>query len=183
METYQAVLGGDVRRLEQDLPNVQHYYVFQILPTRAAWAEETARATCCARQQRTLPRPLLQPEHHVHARQSGRRRLPFPAGGWAEFARLIQPLIERDHYGKVPAASITRQSPARFVCGMPKTRSLWSLDQPVVWADTLVGEFYLDGQKDRIASWSVSGNVLTLTLKEPSTATKITTQGGCVESG
>ena len=44
----------------------------------------------------------------------------------------------------------------------------------MVWADTLVGQFYLDGEKDRIASGSVSGNVLTLTLKEASTATKIT---------
>ena len=25
----------------------------------------------------------------------------FPLAGWAEFARLIQPLIERHHYGKV----------------------------------------------------------------------------------
>jgi hypothetical protein len=44
----------------------------------------------------------------------------------------------------------------------------------VVWNDTLAGQFYLDGEKDKVASGSVTGNVLTLKLKEPSTATKIT---------
>ena len=31
----------------------------------------------------------------------------FPLEGWTEFARMIQPLIERDFYGKKPAESIT----------------------------------------------------------------------------
>jgi hypothetical protein len=38
----------------------------------------------------------------------------------------------------------------------------------------LIGQFYLDGEKDKVASGSVKGNVLTLKLKEPGTATKIT---------
>ena len=47
-------------------------------------------------------------------------------------------------------------------------------DQPVIWANTLAGQFYLDGEKDKVASGSVSGNVLTLKLKEASAAQKIT---------
>ena len=47
-------------------------------------------------------------------------------------------------------------------------------DQPVVWADHLVSQFYVDGENDKIASGSVSGSVLTLKLKEPTAATKIT---------
>jgi len=99
----------------------------------------------------------------------------FPLVGWAEFARLVQPLIERDHYGKVPAASITPPNlrHASYAGGAKDTIAL-EFDQPVVWVDTLAGQFYLDGEKDQVASGAVSGNVLTLKLKEPSVATKIT---------
>ena len=44
----------------------------------------------------------------------------------------------------------------------------------MIWNDTLSGQFYLDGEKDKVASGSVSGNVLTLKLKEASTAKTIT---------
>ena len=47
-------------------------------------------------------------------------------------------------------------------------------DQPIVWTDALTGQFYLDGEKDKVASGAVSGNVLTLTLKAPAAATKLT---------
>ena len=99
----------------------------------------------------------------------------FPLTGWAEFARLIQPLIERDHYGKVPAASVTAPNlrQAAYAGGAKDTITL-EFDQPVVWTDALAGQFYLDGEKDKVASGSVTGNVLTLKLKEPSSATKVT---------
>ena len=47
-------------------------------------------------------------------------------------------------------------------------------DQPVVWKDSLVSEFLLDGEKGKVASGVVSGNQLTLKLKEPMQAAKIT---------
>ena len=47
-------------------------------------------------------------------------------------------------------------------------------DQPIVWADALVGQFYPDGEKDKVASGSVVGNGLTLKLSAPSEATRIT---------
>ena len=46
-------------------------------------------------------------------------------------------------------------------------------DQPVVWEDSLVDEFRLDGEKGKVVSGSVSGNVLTLRLKAPVQATSI----------
>ena len=97
----------------------------------------------------------------------------FPLVGWAEFARLIQPLIERDNYGKTPTVSITAPNLRKASYATKDTIAL-EFDQPVVWADSLVSQFYLDGEKDKVASGSVAGNVLTLKLKEPSTATKIT---------
>ena len=50
----------------------------------------------------------------------------FPAAGYAEFARLICPLLERDFYGKAPAAPITPPNLKRaFVCsGVPKPANM-----------------------------------------------------------
>ena len=47
-------------------------------------------------------------------------------------------------------------------------------DQPVIWKETLAGQFYLGDEKDTIASGSVSGRVLTLTLKRSTTSKQIT---------
>ena len=47
-------------------------------------------------------------------------------------------------------------------------------DQPVMWLDSLAGQFYLDEDKDMVANGSVNGNVITLQLKTPATAGKIT---------
>ena len=97
----------------------------------------------------------------------------FPLTGWAEFARLVQPLIERDFYGKKFPAPIT---PPNLLHASYATKDTVSLefDQPVVWAEALAGQFYLDGEKDQVAAGNVSGNVLTLKLKAASTAQTIT---------
>jgi hypothetical protein len=99
----------------------------------------------------------------------------FPLAGWAEFAHLIQPVIERDNYGKSAAIPVTPPNlrHASFVGNTKDTIAL-EFDQVVVWDDVLAGQFYLDGQKDKVASGHVAGNVLTLKLKEASTAQKIT---------
>ncbi|MDX1946333.1 MAG: hypothetical protein SFU86_13110, partial [Pirellulaceae bacterium] len=47
-------------------------------------------------------------------------------------------------------------------------------DQPVRWNDALATQFYLDGAAGQIAGGSVAGKVLTLRLKEPTSAKTIT---------
>ena len=95
--------------------------------------------------------------------------------GWAEFARLIQPLIERDNYGKTPTASITAPNLKQaYYTGGVKDAIALEFDQAVRWTDSLAGQFYLDGIADQVVSGTVSGNVLTLNLKTASAAKKIT---------
>ena len=99
----------------------------------------------------------------------------YPLIGWSEFARLIQPLIERDFYGKMLGTSITVPNLKRaYFNGNAKDAIALEFNQPVVWNDSLINEFYLDGAKGMVVSGTVSGNVVTLKLKEPSTARKIT---------
>ena len=99
----------------------------------------------------------------------------YPLGGWAEFARMVQPIIERDHYGLKPTKPITAANLRKATYATQDTIAL-EFDQLVVWADALAGQFYLDGEKDKVASGSVTGNVLTLKLKgkEASAAQRIT---------
>ena len=47
-------------------------------------------------------------------------------------------------------------------------------DQPVKWDDTLASQFYLDGEKGKVASGRVAGKVVTLKLAAPSSAKTIT---------
>ena len=100
----------------------------------------------------------------------------YPLAGWAEFARLIQPLIERDHYGKASAVAITPPESAKGLLHQQQEemRSRWSSTSRWLWRDSLASQFYLDGAAGKVASGAVSGNVLTLKLKDASTARKIT---------
>ncbi|MEI6234385.1 MAG: DUF2341 domain-containing protein [Planctomycetota bacterium] len=174
-ETYQPLFVEMSAGWKQDFPNVQHYYVFQIWPNSCSMGGRLGSGDMLREKQRTLP----QLYSHMSIMSTLGVRPPgpchFPLVGWSEFARLIQPLIERDHYGKAPAASITPPNlkSATYV-GAAKDAITLEFDQPVIWADTLAGQFYLDGEKDKVASGSVAGNVLTLKLKGASTAKNIT---------
>jgi hypothetical protein len=157
---------------KRDFPNLQHTYVFQIWPNSCSMAGNGGGGDRIREIQRTLPRLYsnlsvmstlgIQPPGGCH----------FPLAGWAEFARLIQPLIERDLHGKAPTGPITPPNLVKATSSGKDTIEV-EFDQPVGWADLLAGQFYLDGEKDKVASGSVQGNVLKLKLKEPGTATKI----------
>ena len=47
-------------------------------------------------------------------------------------------------------------------------------DQRLVWKNTLINQFYLDDAGEQVASGTVSGNVVTLQLKQRSAARTIT---------
>lgn len=160
---------------KQDFPNLQHYYVFQIWPNACSMAGDSGAGDRIREIQRTLPRLYsnlsvmstlgIKPPGGCH----------FPLVGWAEFARLIQPLIERDHYGKrfaepITPANLTRAHYTRAA----QDEIALEFDQPVIWLPSLGSQINLDGDNGRIASGAVSGNVLILKLKAPATARTIT---------
>ncbi len=160
---------------KQDFPNIQHYYIFQIWPNSCSMGGKTGGGDMIREKQRTLPRLFSNMDCMSTLGIKPAGPCHYPLAGWSEFARLMLPLIERDNYGKAPTASITAPNlkQASFAGGSKDTIAL-EFDQPVVWNDSLISEFYLDGANGMVASGSVSGNVVTLKLKEPSTAKKIT---------
>ena len=159
---------------KQDYPNIGHYYVFQIWPKSCAMgingSDNHLREV-----QRTLPSAFstmsimstlgIEPPGGCH----------YPPEGYAEIARLICPLVERDNYGKIFPGSITAPNLRRayFTSGA-KDEIAMEFDQPVKWDNALASQFYLDGEKGQAASGSVTGNVVTLKLAAPSGAKTIT---------
>lgn len=171
-ESYQRQFVEMAAAWKQDFPNVRQYYVFQIWPNACAMGGKDGAGDRLRERQRTLSR--LFSNLHLLSTLDVRPAdgCHFPLKGWAEFARRVQPLIERDHHGQAPAGPLT--SPDLRRASAADGAIVLEFDQPVVWTDALVGQFYLDGQKGKIASGRVAGNVLTLALKEPLAAKTIT---------
>lgn len=173
-ETYRQYFIELAAAWKQDYPNIQHYYVFQIWPKACAMGSNGSDNRL-REVQRTLPTAFsnlsvmstlgIDPPGGCH----------FPAAGYAEFARLICPLIERDHYWKVTTTSITPPNLQRaYFTGEKKDEIVLEFDQPVKWDDKLAGQFYLDGEKGQVASGAASRNSVTLKLSGASKARKIT---------
>jgi hypothetical protein len=98
----------------------------------------------------------------------------YPAAGYAEIARLICPLVERDNYRKAFSSSITPPNLIRAYYGSDrKDEIVLEFDQPVKWDDTLAGQFYLDGEKGKVTSGVGNEIFLTLKLSHASAAKRI----------
>ncbi len=173
-ETYRQYFIDLAAAWKQDFPNLQHYYLFQIWPKACAMGVKGSD-NMLREVQRSLPSYFsrlsvmstlgIEPPGDCH----------YPAAGYAEIARLICPLVERDNYGKVFTSSITPPDLERtYYASDKKDEIVMEFNQPVNWDNTLAGQFYLDGEKGKVASGAVSGPVVTLKLTAPSTAQKLT---------
>ena len=172
-ETYQNYFLNMSAAWKQDMPNIRHYYVFQIWPNGCS--QGNGHGDMLREKQRSLTRLYsnldvmstlgIKPPGGCH----------YPLTGWSEFARLMQPLIERDFYGrKVPEPITAPDLKQAYYASTAKDAIILEFDQPIIWLDSLAGQFYLDDAKDKVAKGSVNGNVITLQLKAPATAGKIT---------
>lgn len=163
-ETYRQYFIELAAAWKQDYPNIQHYYVFQIWPRACAMGTDGSDNRL-REVQRNLPTAFS----NLHLMSTLGIDPPggchFPAAGYAEFGRLITPLIERDFYGKQPATSIT---PPNLVCAYftseKKEAITLEFDQAVKWDNALSGQFHLNGQKGKVVSGTVAENRVTLKL-------------------
>jgi Concanavalin A-like lectin/glucanases superfamily/Domain of unknown function (DUF2341)/Carbohydrate esterase, sialic acid-specific acetylesterase len=184
--TYQKYFVEMSAAWKEDMPNIRHYYIYQIWPNACAMGGSAGSGDRLREAQRTLPKLYsnmsilsthgIKPPGGCH----------YPLEGWSQLARMIQPLIEHDFYGKKPAESITPPN-LRSVRYTTSARDEIALefDQPVVWHDALIREFYLSDDSvespvarsekaNEVSSGSAAGNVITLKLKSAQAATRIT---------
>ncbi len=181
-ETYRQFFIDMAAGWKTDFPNVRHYYAFQIWPRACAMGNDGSDNRL-REVQRTLPRSFsnlsvmstlgITPPGGCH----------FPKEGYAEFARLVAPLVERDLYGKAPATSITAPDLKRvWVAGAGGDELVLEFDQPVKWDDALAGQFYLDGAKGKVASGAAAGNTVRLKLTAAAGAKTLTYLDGAAWS-
>jgi len=173
-ETYQKYFVDLSAAWKDDFPNIQHYYLFQIWPKSCAMgvngSDNRLREV-----QRQLPRLFsnmsimstlgIEPAGGCH----------YPPEGYVALAKLICPLVDQYQYGIKPPNSIT--PPDLKSCRFTNPRRdeiALEFDQAVKWDNTLTSQFYLDGEKDKIASGASHGNTVTLKLKAASAAQNIT---------
>lgn len=172
-ETYREYFHDLAAGWQQDYPNLQHIHLFQIWPRSCAMgfngSDNHLREV-----QRTLPQGFskLSIMSTLGVRPPG--GCHFPAAGYAEFARLIEPLVLRNHYGQtfdepISPPNLLRANYVSAACD----EIVLQFDQPVVWHEKLASEFYLDGASGNVRNGSAEGNRLLLRLNKPSTATKI----------
>lgn len=173
-ETYRNYFVDLSAAWKEDYPNVQNYYLFQIWPKSCAMgingSDNQLREV-----QRTLPTLYsnlsimstlgIKPPGGCH----------FPAEGYAEFARLIAPLVERDIYHKMFGKPITPPNLKRAAfTSDARDELVLEFDQPITWSEKLTTQFHLNGDPNQIASGTASGNELLLKLKGTTTSSKIT---------
>ena len=174
-ETYQQYFIDMSAAWKEDYPNIQHYYLFQIWPNACSMGGAYGSGDRLREVQRTMPRLYSKMDIMSTLGIKPPGGCHYPLVGWAEFARLLQPLIEGDFYGKIPAGPITAANLCR-ACYTTAARDEINLefDQPLVWHKGLESQFYLDGQTGLVATGAASGNVVTLKLNGPAAAEKIT---------
>jgi hypothetical protein len=87
----------------------------------------------------------------------------FPWKGYAEMARLMTPLVERDHYHELNEKPVSAPN-LLFACysNGNKDSLVLMFDQKMVWDDRLVSQFYLDGKPNLVKSGKIEGNSIIL---------------------
>ena len=173
-ETYRRFFTDLAASWKQDFPNIQHYYAFQIWPKSCSMGINGSDNRL-----REVQRKLPQLFSNMSVMSTLGVKPPggchFPAAGYAEFARLIAPLIRRHIYDRVIDGPITPPNLNRAFFTSERCDELaLEFDQAVNWSDALVDQFHLNGEPKAVASGLANGNRIVMKLKQPSNAAKVT---------
>lgn len=169
-ETYRQLFVELAASWKQDFPNIQRYYVFQIWPKSCAMGIDGSDNKL-REVQRTLPTLFsnLTVMSTVGIKPPG--GCHYPAEGYAEFARLLTPLLQKDLYQRTFDYSLTAPNLQRaYYSDSQQSELILEFDQPIVWRDELVADIQLDSKPADILSGSVDGNRCRLRLNSLSTA-------------
>lgn len=172
-ETYRQYFVDLAAAWKQDYPNVQQYYAFQIWPKSCAMgmngSDNRLREV-----QRSLPSLFsnLTVMSTIGVKPPG--GCHFPAEGYAQFAKLLHPLIASDVYNHPQNVPLTPPNLVRaFYATSRHDVIALQFDQAVNWDDNLVSQFYLDKSDKHPTSGRVSGSRVELFYSEPVDASMI----------
>lgn len=163
---------------KEDYPNVQHYYVFQIWPYSCSMGSMGSDSRL-REVQRTLPAAFSKMSIMSTLGISPPGGCHYPPEGYAEFARLIFPLVEQFNYGVKPTVSITPPDLKKVsFTSAKRDEVILEFDQPVNWDAGLKTQFYFDGEVGKVVSGISQGNAIFLKLNASSGAQDITYLSG-----
>jgi len=165
---------------KKDMPNIQHYYIFQVWPSGGNIM--SASSDLVREAQRTLPRLYSNMEvmstvgcpgfdvgaWHPYPTSAIEAWRPSTVIGYAALAALITPLVERDNYGVLAEVTAPDLKKARFTSASHDKIEM-VFGQPVIWGDSVKGNLYLDRTAGKIVSGKAEGNTIILQLDGVST--------------
>jgi hypothetical protein len=175
-ETYTKYFEEMSGAWKKDMPNIQHYYLFQIWPN--ACSQGGNRHSDQLREyQRLLPRQYsrmsvmstlgIKPEGPCH----------YPAEGYERMAQLIAPLVEQGNYGKTFKTPISAPNLKKVtIANDQEEEILLEFDQQMTWDDKSSDQIFLNGNPGKVKSGKASGNTIRLFLApgtDPKTITYI----------
>jgi hypothetical protein len=175
-ETYTKYFEEMSAAWKKDMPNIQHYYLFQIWPNACSQGG-TRHSDQLREYQRLLPRQYsrmsvmstlgIKPEGPCH----------YPAAGYERMAQLIAPLVEQGNYGKTFKTPISAPDLKKVtIANDQKEEILLEFDQQMTWDDKSSDQIFLNGNPGKVKSGKASGNTIRLFLApgtDPKTITYI----------
>ncbi|MFN0126278.1 MAG: DUF2341 domain-containing protein [Verrucomicrobiales bacterium] len=172
-ETYRQYFVDLAASWKEDYPNIQHYYTFQIWPRACAMGIDGSDNRL-REVQRTLPRLFsnlsvmstlgIKPPGDCH----------FPAAGYAEFARLLHPMMQYHLYHRFVDPFNAPDLKRAYFTSSRRDEVILEFDAQMQWSDTIASQFHLDGEPQLVVAGSSNGHHIRLKLKGPTTATTVT---------
>ncbi|MCX6878595.1 MAG: DUF2341 domain-containing protein [Verrucomicrobia bacterium] len=160
---------------KQDFPNIRKYYIFQIWPA-ACGSMSNGSDDKLREKQRTLP--------YLYSNMRAMSTLGIVPGagchyvleGYQKFSDLISPLVEQDFYGYSSGTVFSAPNLKKaYYSTTARNEITLEFDQNIApWINATKGLYYLDDVAGKVASGSVTGKVVKLTLTAASTAKTIT---------
>ena len=98
----------------------------------------------------------------------------FPAAGYAEFARLLHPMMQDHLYHRhVAQANSPNLNRVSFTSAQ-RDELILEFDCEMNWNDSLVSQFQLDGEANQVIGGSASGTNIVLQLRGPTMSRTLT---------
>lgn len=172
-ETYRQFFVDLAASWKEDYPNIERYYAFQIWPKSCSMgingSDNRLREV-----QRTLPKLFsnLSVMSTLGVKPPG--GCHFPAAGYAEFARLLHPMMQHQLYYRHVASFNAPNLKRAFFTSAQRDELTLEFDSHIVWSDALVSQFHLDGGTKQVVAGSANGNQITLKLKGPTQSKTVT---------
>ncbi len=171
--TYQQNFFDMSAAWKQDMPNLRHYYLFQVY-AKGCGASGSFTSDMLRDMQRTLPR--------FYSHMSILPTLTYPTGAnchfnipdYEQMGLSIARLVARDNYGLVSTSALTGPVLQRaWFTTSSKDEIALEFDQDMQWNAFAIINFYLNRVGGKVTSGSATGKIVRLQLNAPSTNTTI----------